>query len=184
MSRNKRISKGKEINPTFFVFCEGKTEEAYIGFLRSKYRLPISIDAKISGNSITDMYIEKYKKDKVIHPKDKNYLMYDLDVPEIAARLITIKDVTLLCSNPCFELWYLLHLQDQFAGISSSECIRKLKYHLPNYVKGFPDNKLQTLINLRQNEAISRASKLTALQNPSSGVYELILDMEEVNSKK
>ncbi|MDP4915040.1 MAG: RloB family protein [Saprospiraceae bacterium] len=46
MSRNKRIPKGKVINPTFYVFCEGETEEAYINYLRSKYRLPILIDAK------------------------------------------------------------------------------------------------------------------------------------------
>ena len=77
MSRNKRIPKGKVINPTFYVFCEGETEEAYINYLRSKYRLPILIDAKIAGNRITGKYIQNCKKDKANHPKDITYLVYD-----------------------------------------------------------------------------------------------------------
>ena len=60
MNRNKRTPKGKVINPTFFVFCEGETEEEYIGYLRSKYRLPVLIDAKIAGNRITDKYIQNW----------------------------------------------------------------------------------------------------------------------------
>jgi hypothetical protein len=68
MSRNKRIPKGKEINPTFYVFCEGETEESYINYLRSKHRLPILIDAKIAGNRITGKYIQNYKKDVSVRP--------------------------------------------------------------------------------------------------------------------
>jgi len=74
MKRQIRKPKGKEINPTFFVFCEGETEEQYIGFLRSEYRLPIVIDAKIAGNRITEKYIRNYKDSKLTHPKDKAYL--------------------------------------------------------------------------------------------------------------
>ena len=36
MSRRKHLSTGKEIRPTFFIFCEGETEEQYIAYLRSK----------------------------------------------------------------------------------------------------------------------------------------------------
>ena len=184
MSRNKRVSKGKEINPTFFVFCEGETEAAYICYLRSKYRLPVSIDTKIAGNRITEKYIENYKKNKAIHPKDKNYLMYDLDVPEMLERLNTIKNVTLLCSNPCFELWYLLHLQGQNTEITSTECIRKLKNYLPNYAKGLFDNSLKKVIEAEQGQAVSRASRLNPFTNPSSHIFELIEDMEEVQNLK
>ena len=57
MNHQSRISKGKKINPTYFVFCEGETEEVYINHLRSKYRLPININSKIAGNRITEKYI-------------------------------------------------------------------------------------------------------------------------------
>lgn len=83
MSRDIRKPKGKLINPTFFVFCEGKTEELYIKFLKSKYRLPIDIDTKIAGNRINASHIRNYKSRKQIHTKDKTYLMYDLDAPKM-----------------------------------------------------------------------------------------------------
>ena len=80
MNRNKRISKPRKINPTYFVFCEGKTERSYIEYLRAKYRLPIHIDFQIA-KSITEKHISSYKKNKANHLKDKIYLVYDLDVP-------------------------------------------------------------------------------------------------------
>jgi hypothetical protein len=69
---NKRVSKGKKINPTFFIFCEGETEEAYIKYLRSTYRLPIEIDPKISESRITGKYISSYKKQSYIEGKIAN----------------------------------------------------------------------------------------------------------------
>ncbi len=68
--RNKPM--GKKINPTYWVFCEGKTEEAYISFLRSRYRLPIVITSKISGSNIDDRYIKNFKEGKPSDPKDKD----------------------------------------------------------------------------------------------------------------
>jgi hypothetical protein len=184
MSQNKRIPKGKEINPTFFVFCEGETEEAYIGYLRTKYRLPILIDAKIAGNRITNKYIHNYKKNKPNHPKDKTFLVYDLDVPEILERLKAIKNTVLLCSNPCFELWYLLHTQEQKAEITSAVCLQKLKKHLPNYSKGFFNNELKNKIEERQAKAVSRAAKLTEFKNPSSQLFVFIIEIEKVKKQK
>jgi hypothetical protein len=34
MARRRKESKGKKINPTLFVFCEGETEEAYTNLLK------------------------------------------------------------------------------------------------------------------------------------------------------
>lgn len=39
MARRRREPKGKKINPTLFVFCEGDTEEAYVNLLKSIYRI-------------------------------------------------------------------------------------------------------------------------------------------------
>ena len=36
------------MNPTFFVFCEGKTEAAYVDLLRRSFRMPVEIIAKVS----------------------------------------------------------------------------------------------------------------------------------------
>jgi hypothetical protein len=168
MNRNERTPKGKIINPTFFVFCEGETEEGYIGYLRSKYRLPVLIDAKIAGNKITNKYIQNYKKNKATHPKDSTYLVYDLDVPEMLGKLKAIKNTVLLSSNPCFELWYLLHFQEQKAAITSNACNTELK------------NRIEE----GQAKAVNRASKLTEFENPSSQLFEFINEMEKVKKEK
>jgi hypothetical protein len=59
-------SKRKTIKPHFWVFCEGETEEAYVQFLRSEYRLPIEIVSKIAGSDISIRYIQSYKKGKFV----------------------------------------------------------------------------------------------------------------------
>ena len=80
----RRQPKGKKINSTLFVFCEGETEKSYINFLKSIYRIPsIQIHAKVGGNNITYDYIQTYKQDKPTHEKDMSFLMYDLDVPSM-----------------------------------------------------------------------------------------------------
>ncbi len=183
MSRIKRIPKGKVINPTFYVFCEGETEEAYINYLRSKYRLPILIDAKIAGNRITEKYIQNYKKDKANHPKDLTYLVYDLDVTEMLSKLHAIKKTILLSSNPCFELWYLLHVQEQKGEITSKECIQKLKEQFPNYVKGMFNTVLKNSIEKGQVKAVNRASELQEFENPSSQLFVFINELEKVKNK-
>jgi len=41
---------------------------------------------------------------------------------------------SLALSNPCFELWLLLHFEDATPA-TAEECIRRLKRFLPNYDK-------------------------------------------------
>jgi hypothetical protein len=67
MSSKRKAPKGKKINPHFWVFCEGETEEAYIRHLRLEYRLPVEIIPKIAGCDISTRYIQSYKKDKPGH---------------------------------------------------------------------------------------------------------------------
>ena len=180
MNKQRRIPKGKFVRPTFFVFCEGETEEAYIAFLRSTYKLPIEIDAKIAGNRITAKYIDNYRKTKDFHPKDKTYLVYDLDVAEILPSLQKIKDTILIASNPCFELWYLLHYQNQQAELSSKECENSLSIHVKNYKKGYIHDKLKLQLSNKKEEAVERAKRLKTYSNPSTDVFKIIEDLERI----
>ncbi|MDD3322613.1 MAG: RloB family protein [Paludibacter sp.] len=184
MSRTNRIPKGKSINPTFFVFCEGETEEKYICYLRTKYRLPIVIDAKVAGNRITSDYISNYKKTKINHSKDKTFLIYDLDVPEMLSKLQKIPDAIIIASNPCFELWFLLHYQEQKSAITTSECNSKLKEHHKAYKKGIIDAKLKEKLVEKHEKALHRASKLKIHENPSTQINLLIQNLDEVKMSK
>lgn len=80
MGRKVRRSKGKQMKPNFFVFCEGETEIAYVKFLRSLYRAPIQVIPKKGKSNISEDFIVKSKNEYVQTDQDEVFLMYDLDV--------------------------------------------------------------------------------------------------------
>lgn len=175
MARGRRASKGKKINPTFFVFCEGETEEAYVNFLKRHFRLPsIQIHSKVSRNNIDADQISNYKQDKPQHEKDRDFLMYDLDAPRILERLKKIKGASLLVSNPCIELWFLLHDKNQKAECDTSFCTREMENRNKPYKKGKLEGKLEQKLREKMDKAIERAKNLKPHKNPSTTVYKLI----------
>lgn len=62
--------------------------------------------------------------------------MFDLDVDGMLEHLLSIPDAILMVSNPCIELWYLLHFEKCHAELTQNVCIKKLKRHLEHYTKG------------------------------------------------
>ena len=85
MSKPKRKqSKPREMKKIFLIFCEGQTEECYVQVLRSKYRVPIKIVARVEGLNISSKEITSHCKSLRIGVDDDNvkvFLMYDMDVP-------------------------------------------------------------------------------------------------------
>ena len=130
MGRKVRISKGKQMKPNFFVFCEGETEIAYVKFLRSLYRAPIQVIVKKGKSNISEDYIERSQNEYVRTEQDKVFLMYDLDVDGMLEQLQKIPNAELLVSNPCVELWFLLHYQEQRSWkiCESDQLGRRLHY--------------------------------------------------------
>ena len=184
MARKERISKGKTMSPNYFVFCEGDTEVAYTEMLRAHYRLPIHIIAKKTLLNITPALVERCKAVYVQTKNDKTYLMYDLDVATMLERLQKVTDAVLLCSNPCFELWLLLHYADQKTELKSGECVSKLIDVEKQYKKGTLSDEMKQHLVENQNTAIDRAKKLTAYNNPSTTVYQLIDDLEKLKKEQ
>lgn len=185
MKRKRQASKGKKINPHFWVFCEGETEEEYIGFLRSEYRLPVEIIPKVAGSSINERFISSYKNGKPIHKKDKDFLIYDADVPEVIDKLKKIDKTILIISNPTIELWFLLHYKNQTATLTGDECIRQLKNrNRNNYKKGVIDNPLKAKLTEKRNEPCNRAKQLEIFRNPSTNAYIFVETLEAVKKEK
>ena len=185
MKSKRNISKEKKINPHFWVFCEGETEESYISFLRSEYRLPIEIIPKVAGMSIDEAYIKSYKKGQLTHKKDKDFLIYDGDVPEVLEKLKKIKNITLIVSNPSIELWFLLHYKNQTAALTGKDCIRELNNrNRNNYKKGTLDNHLIDKLKEKRSDACLRSKKLQIFNNPSTNVYLFIESLDEVKKNK
>lgn len=181
MARKAKQPKGKRMNPTFFVFCEGKTEAAYVDLLRRNFRVPVEIIARVSDSNISQPYIDRCKRDRFTTPEDKTFLMFDLDVPGMLDRLKKIQDATLLLSNPCIEYWFLLHYVDVNREISSSECLALMRSKDPAYSKGEFSTAMKRILIDNIVDASVRASQKVAYNNPSSTVH--FLTKEIVNIK-
>ena len=174
MGRKVRRSKGKQMKPNFFVFCEGETEMAYVKFLRSLYRAPIQVIPKKGKSNISEDFIVKSKNEYVQTDQDKVFLMYDLDVDGMLEQLQKIPNAELLVSNPCVELWFLLHYQEQKTEISSDKCIKKLQKFSNEYKKGTLSEEEKTFLAEKKDLAIERAKNMIGYQNPSSTIYKLL----------
>lgn len=187
MPRSKRKRGNRKINPTFFVFCEGKTEASYVAYLRKNFRIPIQIKTKISGSRINENQIKSCLKHETKTSKDKIFLLYDLDVDGVLDRILAIKNAELLISNPCIELWFLLHFQNQTANLNSEHCLQLLKGHITNYKKGSQRESIMNEICDRVDKAVERANQLNSPKNPSTTVQvfiEIIRDLKEKNKNE
>ncbi|MBP5663285.1 MAG: RloB domain-containing protein [Bacteroidales bacterium] len=180
MARKERTSKGKTMRPNYFVFCEGETEVAYTEMLRTRYRLPIHIIAKKTCMHVTPALVERCKAFYVQTKDDKTYLMYDLDVAGVLEKLQKVPEAILLCSNPCFELWLLLHYIAQRGALTSDACVSKLKKHVPQYRKGVLSAEVQAWLMEHVGEASRRAQQLEAYGNPCTNIYQLVEELESL----
>jgi len=116
---------------------------------------------------------------------DSVWYVFDVDehpfVPE-SKQQAKAHAINLAVSNPCFELWFLLHFQDQTAHIERQTVQRLCREHMPDYQKTPPCDVLRPL----QNGAIQRAIRLGTWQesrgnaggNPSTGVYSLVQQIQ------
>ena len=112
---------------------------------------------------------------------DEVWCVFDIDshppVPD-AKQQARDNNIKLAISNPCFELWALMHYQDQHAYISGAKLRQLCGKHMPGYKKRLRFLELFPHIE----EAIRRAEELeqthegrgTAGENPSTGVHRLV----------
>jgi len=184
--RNQRPQ--REMKPVFLVFCEGDTEEEYVNFLRREYRLPIKVVPRVTGLSISPDIVRRYAQAEKLDNGDKitTFLMYDLDIESIAEKIAACKDSISIASNPSVELWFILHIVEQRAAISTSDCIGKMRKSSSDwldYKKGTLTEKQKRQLWDNRELASSRARQLRDDGNPSSLVYRLIEEMSAVKAK-
>ena len=183
MASKREPSPSLRMRKIALVICEGETEVCYINLLKSWYKSPIRIISHIEGTKITPSLVEKRTKELKISQWDKvhTFLMYDMDVQAINEKLSKCK-AEMLLSNPCFEIWLLLHAKDQKAAIETDALIKELKKSAPvwkNYSKSAFTDTQKAFLNDNTDVAVGRARKLHEFQNPSTGIYKLIEMLKE-----
>ena len=179
--REKTLS--RQMRKVILVICEGETEENYVTLLKKWYRSPIRIISRVEGSKITPSLVENRIRELKISPHDnvQAYLMYDMDVEAINARLRECK-AELLLSNPSFELWLLLHAKDHKSAINADSVIKELKNSASvwmSYNKASFSDTQKAFLKDKTEIAMERAMRLKEFENPSTGVYKLILKLTD-----
>lgn len=111
---------------------------------------------------------------------DEVWGVFDVDEhPNLdkARQLAEASSIQLAISNPCFELWALLHFQDQRAHVERHKVRIALQRHLPGYDKALDFARMQP----GYDDALRRARDLSLEadrhgepeRNPTTGVPRL-----------
>ena len=182
----KRRPPSREALRQYLIVCEGEvTERHYFNDLRILERILIEI--KFIAGATPKSLVERAVQEKraLRREKEKIYeeiwVVFDVDThPFLAEARQQAKDnsIRVAISNPCFELWALLHFQDQSASIKCAEVRDLCKTYMPRYDKELPCSKLLPLYEeaLRRAQALQKAHEAngTVGANPSTGVFDLV----------
>ncbi len=184
MSRRSR-GKIRTQNPTFFVFCEGESEEEYVKFLKREYRLPIQIKSRITGTNISAKLITRTLKEYDHHKEDMIFLMYDRDRDDINLTLDSILNAVVIGTLPCIEFWFLLHYELIRSTLTSNSVTGKLTRYWYRYEKGKLSQQEQVELRSRVKTAIQNAEKLpSSTCNSFSQIDIFIKELERVKAEK
>lgn len=160
--------------PLILIVCEGeKTEPEYFnGFrisrLMNRKRIRV-ISSKDCGGNDPKTIVQcakrmrrEFRQDEGLY-YDTVWCVFDRDKHTTYNQAIDQAHANyfkVIFSNPCFDLWYLLHFRQRNAHITCDEVLHQLRQpnRIPNYQKGM-ENIFNLLINLQQ-KAIERAQDL------------------------
>lgn len=195
--RPRRKCETRKPIPAFVVFTEGEvTEQDYfrpiVGWLKNLKKAEITMEG--CGSSPSKLVEKATKYKKKMNSKGQSdfhvWCVFDVEAPDPHADLeeaiskAAQNDVKLAISNPCFELWLILHYQDHEAYINTYDAVA-----LRSSLDGSKDKKVNGALYLnRLSEAIHRAGGLNSMHrekgkkfphnNPSSDVCLLFQAMD------
>ena len=199
MSRSKfsRSRNPRTVGRKIIIVCEGDTEEIYFEAIRKSKRLQ-TLKIRVVNPDFSDPenivkraveLRDEAKRQRNWLDKDEAWAIFDGE-EHIAnniqnwnrALILAAKEtINLGISNPSFELWYLLHYQNQNANIHRDKARRRLITHLPAYDK--TEDFYESHFKLLTNQAETRAKDLLVriqrdgletYNNPSTQIHLLV----------
>lgn len=173
---------------TVLVYCGGaRTEPDYLAGLKQQLRRS-NVTIKVRSTGVDPAGLARTAaayRDQRPAVFDETWCVVDTDEFDIAAAAdVAAKHrVNLAVSNPCFELWLLLHHTDcQGYCDGCSDVQRRLRQYVPDYDKA----RLEfSRFAPGVNDAVVRARKLEPTgtahsRNPSSGIGRLVETIMEL----
>ena len=194
----KRPRSPKEPKQRFLLCCEGEgTEPGYFKSLADFLRNSLIelVEIEIAEHESTDpkqivvqaksLRASANREARRMHDDNLRYdqvwCVFDRDEHihfDEAIKQAVDNRLDLAVSNPCFELWILVHFQDQTAGLTRQDARKKVRKYIPDYEKSISFAELEG----RTYKAAQRAGKMESdakergkvTDNPSTGVWHLV----------
>lgn len=182
-----------DVKPLILIVCEGKvTEKQYLEALhRLARQVLVEIDVR-GGKGVPKTLVQRAKqyreerKVKASTEKDINlqfdqvWCVFDIDDHPNLPDAVTMADangIQLAISNPCIELWLLLHFTEPPGNYHRDKVRQLLKKHIPNYDKHIDIAALipQYALAVKRAErlALRKDDVVEWQRNPSSGIFRL-----------
>jgi hypothetical protein len=182
---------------TFVIFCEGEQTEP--GYLRALRDLPeikevaavdLRIESQSAGfapSSLVQLAVGAQEKAAREEGEvDEFWCVFDVEWPQNhpklteAVALATRHGIKLAISNPCFELWPILHFREWRAFLDTATACKELRK-----CDGRADKRLAGEVYMPMRDVAARRAAALAKQhtgdgttfphdNPSSGMFNLI----------
>lgn len=179
LARTRRPPRRPQHDTYLVVIGAERTESAYLKGLRDHFELRTVALKVVEKPCAPDQLVEYTRDSFRLADYDQIWCVTDVDHYEreggkvsAAAALAATCGIRLALSNPCFELWLLLH-HESCAGYCATCAVveRRLLKRLPRYDKtrlrfgDFVDGL---------DDAVKRAKTLDAGGNPSTSMWELV----------
>lgn len=184
------VCEGKETEPNYFNNFKSQLRNSLINIecVHDDHTDPVGI----VNDAINRIETSEREKDKIdIENGDSVWCVFDSDgnTPQQlteAKALADIHGIQIAFSNPCFEIWFLLHFGNSSKPFNRAEDVKnelKSKQGMNNYNK---NRCIYKFIEQNQPNAINNAEKLIKYHlkgateqyskdsNPSTSVHELV----------
>jgi len=128
--RTKNNFKIREFKSKVLILCEGLTEKNYFNALKEDFRLPKTIAVnvfqsnKVDCKGVVEEAIKKAKREGF----QEIFVVFDHDNQakrDEAFKLATDKNITVIFSSICFELWFLFHYKNSTKAFASEGELEK-----------------------------------------------------------
>jgi hypothetical protein len=193
----RRLTSSTAVLKELLVFVEGlRTEETYLidWHRRHRDRVRVTIDPyRGAPLQLVEHAVEARRTEarnaRRGRPHDQIWCVFDRDEHPNFAQAVDLADrngIGLAVSNPCLELWFLLHFQDQTAFIHRHDAQLQAEVLL-QCAKALPPAATEELVE-RYDQAKERAIKLDEKHrgdgsppgsNPSSGLWRLVDEIRD-----
>ncbi len=152
----------KPTRPTWLLYVEGSDERKYFQDLLTGGNKETRVTIKSGGGGSCSVLIQKAIKEMKDGGYDRGWCVLDSDrfpsdksAEGAVAKASKVKNFHIIFSNPCWEVWLLLHKADCDSSITTDSAKSQVKQRHPN-----PCRIVEELANdLRELRPVERCRK-------------------------